>query len=84
MKKKSVEWLKPTPVLVGKNKLKTEDFLYRSKCGRFEIEKRHYIMPYVSVGYLLTDFESKKKAEQFDRLSDAKAWVEDLVTEGDG
>lgn len=37
-----VAWAKAEPILIGKNKIESDDLIYRSKCGRFEIIKRHY------------------------------------------
>lgn len=43
MSKHLVSWNKPTLRTVGKSNLPLEgEFLYTSKCGKFEIEKRRY------------------------------------------
>lgn len=66
---------------------KYDDVVYHSKCGRFRIERREYIMPYTCVGYYLIYREagmtSDREAE-CSSLRDAKAAAEEMFEPNSG
>jgi hypothetical protein len=55
---------------------------YRSKCGRFLIERREYDMPIRSIGYYLF-VDGKKQRTQWDKLAEAKEEAQEIVDEAD-
>lgn len=78
MTKHLVKWNRPEPRTIGKSNMVVHgEYIYRSKCGRFEIRKRFYQLPCSSVAYVLTEVESGRRIDQCDTLADAK-YVADL------
>jgi hypothetical protein len=62
----AVEWGRPT-------KDKTGKLIYRSKCGRFTITKRSYVLPFACVGYILDGPGVERLwMRENDTLTDAK------------
>lgn len=51
-----------------------EHRVYRSKCGRFKIERRTYVAPFVSIGYEATDEQTGRGCRSADTLAEAKLW----------
>jgi len=58
---------------------------YRSKCGRFSIERMEFNMPIRSTEYRLTDSKTGKVYRDWaEKLADAKALAQDIVNEEHG
>jgi hypothetical protein len=74
-----VRWGKPEPVRVGKSQVPLGDeFIYRSKCGRFTIRKRVYSLPIASVGYTLT-VDGVQRRVTHDLLDEAKFEADTVI-----
>jgi len=76
MSKHLVQWGKPSPVLVGKSQVASDELLYRSKCGRFVIRKRHYASigsrSQTSFAYVLEKVDGTRVSVPLDTLNEAK------------
>jgi hypothetical protein len=70
---RSVKWGRPVTTRHG-------DIFYTSKCGRFTIERKEYVLPTVSVAYRLTDTSDDWTAD-CDSLRDAKGEAEEIAVE---
>lgn len=76
MSKHLVKWNKPVVILIGKNQLiESGDIKYVSKCGRFEIRRRHFASgrngSFNAIGYTFT-VVATGKFETVDTLGEAK------------
>lgn len=60
----------------------TGKIVYRSKCGKFRIERKEWVLPYAHVSYRLFYHDGNKVVRhEYDRLSDAKEATEDMTPE---
>jgi hypothetical protein len=61
----TIKWGRPVENRYG-------NMVYTSKDGRFTIEKRKFVLPYASIGYLLEGPGVPKYGRDHDTLRDAK------------
>jgi len=83
--KNVVRWGKAVPILIGKNRIESDESIRTSKCGRYTIKKRMMASSQAgcwAADYVL-EFERDGKAYRFelDRLGDARAYAEDDARE---
>lgn len=71
--KNSVAWGRPV-------RDRYNDLSYASKCGRFIIERREYVLPYAAVGYKLRD-KTDGTVSEHDSLAEAKETAAEIVAE---
>jgi len=74
METKSIKWSRPEENRFG-------HLVYTSKCGRFTITKKKFIMPFVCVGYILegVGVDVPKMYRENDSLAQAKQSAADVV-----
>ena len=76
MSKHPVQWNKPEHERVGKSQVESDALIYRSKCGKFLIRKKHYASigsrSQTSFAYVLFKADGTKLSAPLDTLGEAK------------